>query len=303
MKRVLLGACALVMSMAAHAELRIGVTVGNLDNYISYLVGAMQDQAKKSPDGVRLQVEDSASDVGRQLSQVESFINQKVDAIIVNPADTAATQRITAKVREAGIPLVYVNSRPEVDTLPAGVVFVGTDERAIGRMQMQYLAEKMSGKGHLAIILGRLAHSDTRKRTDGVKDVLQQFPDIKVVEQQSGDWQRDQGMNIMNSWVVSGEQIDAVASNNDEMGIGAAMALKAAGQSNVLVGGIDGTPDGLMAIKNKMLTVSVFRDPVAMGAKAVDTAVALINKQPIQGDVWLPTQLVTAENYQQFARP
>ncbi len=303
MKRVLLGACALVMSMAAHAELRIGVTVGNLDNYISYLVGAMQDQAKKSPDGVRLQVEDSASDVGRQLSQVESFINQKVDAIIVNPADTAATQRITAKVREAGIPLVYVNSRPEVDTLPAGVVFVGTDERAIGRMQMQYLAEKMNGKGHLAIILGRLAHSDTRKRTDGVKDVLQQFPDIKVVEQQSGDWQRDQGMNIMNSWVVSGEQIDAVASNNDEMGIGAAMALKAAGQSNVLVGGIDGTPDGLMAIKNKMLTVSVFRDPVAMGAKAVDTAVALINKQPIQGDVWLPTQLVTAENYQQFARP
>lgn len=302
MKRLLLGACALAMSMAAHAELRIGVTVGNLDNYISYLVGAMQDQARQSPDGVRLQVEDSASDVGRQLSQVESFINQKVDAIIVNPADTAATKRITDKVKQAGIPLVYVNSRPEVDTLPDGVVFVGTDERAIGRMQMEYLAGKMNGKGNLAIILGRLAHSDTRKRTDGVKDVLGKYPDIKVVEQQSGDWQRDQGMNIMNSWVVSGEKIDAVAANNDEMGIGAAMALKSAGQSNVLVGGIDGTPDGLMAIKNRMLTVSVFRDPLAMGAKAVDTALALVSKQPIQGDVWLETQLVTAENYQQFVR-
>jgi ribose transport system substrate-binding protein/inositol transport system substrate-binding protein len=290
----------MLLSVSAHAELRIGVTVGQYDNYISYLVKAMQDRAKQVPGGVTLQVEDSASDVVRQLSQVESFISQKVDAIIVNPADTAATRKISEKVIAAGIPLVYMNSRPEVDNLPSGVVFVGTDERAIGRMQMQYLAEKMGGKGNLAVILGRLAHSDTGKRTNGVKDVLAQYPGIKIVEEQSGDWQREKGMDLMNEWLTKGQTINAVASNNDEMGIGAAMALRQAGRDDILVGGIDGTPDGLLALKKGQLSVSVFRDPVAIGAGSLDAAVKLVNHEALQGDLWVPTQLVTPENYAQF---
>ena len=302
MKRLLGCACALLLSTAAHAELRIGVSVGQFDNYVSYLVQAMQDRAKSSPDGVKLQVEESASDVVRQLNQVESFISQKVDAIIVNPADTAATRKITEKANAAGIPLVYMNSRPEVETFPPGVVFVGTDERAIGRMQMEYLAEKMGGKGNLAIILGRLAHSDTGKRTNGVKDVLAKYPGIKVVEEQSGDWQREKGMDLMNDWLTKGQTINAVASNNDEMGIGAAMALRQTGRQDILVGGIDGTPDGLQALKKGQLAVTVFRDPVAIGAGSVDAALMLIKHAALQGDVWIPTQLVTPENYQQFLR-
>ncbi len=302
MRRFLGCLCALLLSVSAHAELRIGVTVGQYDNYISYLVKAMQDRARQVPGGVTLQVEDSASDVVRQLSQVESFISQKVDAIIVNPADTAATRKISEKVLAAGIPLVYMNSRPEVETLPAGVVFVGTDERAIGRLQMQYLAEKMGGKGNLAVILGRLAHSDTGKRTHGVKDVLANYPGIKLVEEQSGDWQREKGMDLMNEWLTKGQAIDAVAANNDEMGIGAAMALRQAGRDDILVGGIDGTPDGLLALKKGQLAVSVFRDPVAIGAGSLDAAVQLINHEALQGDIWIPTQLVTPQNYAQFQR-
>ncbi|MEH3022302.1 MAG: sugar ABC transporter substrate-binding protein [Pseudomonas oryzihabitans] len=284
------------------AELRIGVTVGNLDNYIAYLVRAMQDRAKQVEGGVTLQVEDSASDVVRQLGHVENFIAQKVDVLIVNPADTAATRKITERALAAGIPLVYLNSRPEVDGFPAGVVFVGTDERAIGRLQMEYLAEKMGGKGHLAIILGRLAHDDTRKRTAGVKDVLAKYPGIQVVEEQSGDWQREKGLDLMNNWLLGGREIDAVAANNDEMGIGAAMALQRAGREDVPVGGIDGTPDGLAAIARRQLAVTVLRDPVAMGNGAVDAAVKLTRHQPLQGDLWIPVHLVTPDNYQQFQR-
>ena len=300
MRRFLGCLCALLLSVSAHAELRIGVTVGQYDNYISYLVQAMQDRAKQVPGGARLQVEDSGSDVVRQLSQVESFISQKVDAIIVNPADTAATRKISEKVIAAGIPLVYMNSRPEVETLPAGAVFVGTDERAIGRMQMEYLAERMGGKGNLAVILGRLAHSDTGKRTSGVKDVLARYPQIKIVEEQSGDWQREKGMDLMNEWLTKGQTINAVAANNDEMGIGAAMALHQAGRDDILVGGIDGTPDGLLALKKGQLTVSVFRDPVAIGAGSLDAALKMINHEALQGDVWIPTQLVTPQNYAQL---
>lgn len=284
------------------AELRIGVTVGNLDNYIAYLVRAMQDRAKQVEGGATLQVEDSASDVVRQLGHVENFIAQKVDVLIVNPADTAATRKITQRATAAGIPLVYLNSRPEVESFPAGVVFVGTDERAIGQLQMEYLAKQMGGKGHLAILLGRLAHDDTRKRTAGVKDVLAKYPDIKVVEEQSGDWQREKGLDLMNNWLLGGREIDAVAANNDEMGIGAAMALQRAGRRDTPVGGIDGTPDGLAAIARKQLAVTVLRDPVAMGNGAVDAAVKLAQHQALQGDLWIPVHLVTPDNYQQFQR-
>ncbi|RRW47201.1 sugar ABC transporter substrate-binding protein [Pseudomonas luteola] len=300
MKRCLGLLFCLLISPLAWSDMKIGVAVAQYDNYIAYLVQAMQARAKEIPGGASLQLEDAGGDVVRQLGQVENFISQKVDAIIVNPADTAATRKITERVTQAGIPLVYLNSRPEVDSFPAGVVFVGTDERRIGQMQMEYLAEKMGGKGNLAIILGRLAHDDTRKRTTGVKDVLAKYPDIKVVEEQSANWERDKGMDLMSNWLLSGKAIDAVAANNDEMGIGAAMALRQAGRKDVMVGGVDGTADGLAAIKRGLLSVTVYRDTVGIGAGSVDAAVRLVNKENLQGDIWVPVQLVTPENYQQF---
>ncbi|MDN3236017.1 sugar ABC transporter substrate-binding protein [Pseudomonas sp. WAC2] len=300
MKRCLGLLFCLLISPLAWSDMKIGVAVAQYDNYIAYLVQAMQARAKEIPGGASLQLEDAGGDVVRQLGQVENFISQKVDAIIVNPADTAATRKITERVTQAGIPLVYLNSRPEVDSFPAGVVFVGTDERRIGQMQMEYLAEKMGGKGNLAIILGRLAHDDTRKRTTGVRDVLAKYPDIKVVEEQSANWERDKGMDLMSNWLLSGKAIDAVAANNDEMGIGAAMALRQAGRKDVMVGGVDGTADGLAAIKRGLLSVTVYRDTVGIGAGSVDVAVRLVNKENLQGDIWVPVQLVTPENYQQF---
>lgn len=300
MKRCLGLLFCLLISPLAWSDMKIGVAVAQYDNYIAYLVQAMQARAKEIPGGASLQLEDAGGDVVRQLGQVENFISQKVDAIIVNPADTAATRKITERVTQAGIPLVYLNSRPEVDSFPAGVVFVGTDERRIGQMQMEYLAEKMGGKGNLAIILGRLAHDDTRKRTTGVKDVLAKYPDIKVVEEQSANWERDKGMDLMSNWLLSGKAIDAVAANNDEMGIGAAMALRQAGRKDIMVGGVDGTADGLTAIKRGLLSVTVYRDTVGIGAGSVDAAVRLVNKENLQGDIWVPVQLVTPENYQQF---
>ncbi|WP_434140112.1 sugar ABC transporter substrate-binding protein [Pseudomonas luteola] len=300
MKRCLGLLFCLLISPLAWSDMKIGVAVAQYDNYIAYLVQAMQARAKEIPGGASLQLEDAGGDVVRQLGQVENFISQKVDAIIVNPADTAATRKITERVTQAGIPLVYLNSRPEVNSFPAGVVFVGTDERRIGQMQMEYLAEKMGGKGNLAIILGRLAHDDTRKRTTGVKDVLAKYPDIKVVEEQSANWERDKGMDLMSNWLLSGKAIDAVAANNDEMGIGAAMALRQAGRKDVMAGGVDGTADGLAAIKRGLLSVTVYRDTVGIGAGSVDAAVRLVNKENLQGDIWVPVQLVTPENYQQF---
>ncbi|MBT2340989.1 MULTISPECIES: sugar ABC transporter substrate-binding protein [Pseudomonas] len=293
----------MLTSGAALADLKIGVSMSQFDDtWLTYLRESMDKKAKSLPDGVSLQFEDARSDVVKQLSQVESFISQKVDAIIVNPVDTAATQRITKAAVAAGIPLVYVNRRPDDLKLPAGVVTVASDDLEAGRMQMQYLADKMGGKGDIVILLGDLANNSTTNRTKGVKEVLAKYPGIKIEQEQTGTWLRDKGMTLVNDWLTQGREFQAVVANNDEMAIGAAMALKQAGtrKGSVLIAGVDGTPDGLNAIKKGEMAVSVFQDAKGQADGSIDTAVKMVKKQPVEQAVWVPYRLITPENVDQF---
>ncbi|MCL6702513.1 sugar ABC transporter substrate-binding protein [Pseudomonas sp. T1.Ur] len=289
-------------SGAALADLKIGVSMSQFDDtWLTYLRESMDKKAKSLPDGVTLQFEDARSDVVKQLSQVESFISQKVDALIVNPVDTAATQRITKAAVAAGIPLVYVNRRPDDPKLPQGVVTVASDDLEAGRMQMQYLADKMGGKGDIVILLGDLANNSTTNRTKGVKEILAKYPDIKIEQEQTGTWSRDKGMTLVNDWLTQGREFNAVVSNNDEMAIGAAMALKQAGtkKGSVLIAGVDGTPDGLNAIKKGDMAVSVFQDAKGQADGSIDTAVKMAKGEKMESVV-VPYRLITPENVDQF---
>ncbi|WP_409286098.1 sugar ABC transporter substrate-binding protein [Pseudomonas protegens] len=293
----------LLTSGAALADINIGVSMSQFDDtWLTYLRESMDQKAKSLPDGVKLQFEDARSDVVKQLSQVENFISQKVDAIVVNPVDTAATKKITEAAVKAGIPLVYVNRRPDDLNLPKGVVTVASNDLEAGKMQMQYLAEKMGGKGDIVILLGDLANNSTANRTKGVKEVLTQYPGIKVDQEQTGVWLRDKGMTLVNDWLTQGRKFDAVVSNNDEMAIGAAMALKQAGveKGSVLIAGVDGTPDGLRAVKKGELALSVFQDAKGQADGSIDTAVKMIKHEPVEPAVWIPYRLITPDNVDQF---
>ncbi|MEB0045944.1 MULTISPECIES: sugar ABC transporter substrate-binding protein [unclassified Pseudomonas] len=290
-------------SGAALADMRIGVSMSQFDDtWLTYLRESMDKKAKSYPDGVKLQFEDARSDVVKQLSQVESFISQKVDAIVVNPVDTAATKKITEAAVKAGIPLVYVNRRPDDLKLPKGVVTVASNDLEAGEMQMQYLAEKMGGKGDIVILLGDLANNSTTNRTKGVKEVLAKYPNIKIEQEQTGTWLRDKGMTLVNDWLTQGRKFDAVVANNDEMAIGAAMALQQAGveKGSVLIAGVDGTPDGLNAIKKGNMTVSVFQDAKGQADGSIDTAVRMAKNEPVEQAVWVPYRLITPQNVDTF---
>jgi inositol transport system substrate-binding protein len=290
-------------SGAALADMKIGVSMSQFDDtWLTYLRESMDKKAKSYPDGVQLQFEDARSDVVKQLSQVESFISQKVDAIVVNPVDTAATKKITEAAVKAGIPLVYVNRRPDDLKLPKGVVTVASNDLEAGAMQMQYLADKMGGKGDIVILLGDLANNSTTNRTKGVKEVLAKYPNIKVEQEQTGIWLRDKGMTLVNDWLTQGRKFDAVVANNDEMAIGAAMALSQAGvdKGSVLIAGVDGTPDGLNAIKKGNMTVSVFQDAKGQADGSIDTAVKMAKNEPVEQNVWVPYRLITPQNVDTF---
>ncbi|EUB76482.1 Periplasmic binding protein domain containing protein [Pseudomonas sp. GM41(2012)] len=290
-------------SGAALADMKIGVSMSQFDDtWLTYLRESMDKKAKSYPEGVQLQFEDARSDVVKQLSQVESFISQKVDAIVVNPVDTAATKKITEAAVKAGIPLVYVNRRPDDLKLPKGVVTVASNDLEAGEMQMQYLADKMGGKGDIVILLGDLANNSTTNRTKGVKDVLTKYPNIKIEQEQTGIWSRDKGMTLVNDWLTQGRKFDAVIANNDEMAIGAAMALQQAGveKGSVLIAGVDGTPDGLNAIKKGNMAVSVFQDAKGQADGSIDTAVKMAKNEPVEQAVWVPYRLITPQNVDTF---
>ncbi|QHF45332.1 rhizopine-binding protein [Pseudomonas sp. S35] len=293
----------LASGVASAADLKIGVSMSAFDDtFLTYLREDMDKQAKSYPkgDGVQLQFEDARADVVKQLSQVENFISQKVDAIIVNPVDTASTANIIKAATAAKIPLVFVNRRPDSPTLAPGVAAVISDDVEAGKLQMQYIAEKLDGKGNIVILLGDLANNSTTNRTKGVKEVLAKYPGIKIEQEQTGIWSRDKGMTLVNDWLTQGRDFQAVLSNNDEMAIGAAMALKSAGKKGVLIAGVDGTPDGLNAISKGDMTVSAFQDAKGQADKSVETARKMAKNEPIEQNVVIPFRLITPDNVKEF---
>ncbi|EJL03732.1 putative rhizopine ABC transporter, periplasmic rhizopine-binding protein [Pseudomonas fluorescens Q2-87] len=298
---LLFAALLLVFSQWATASYRIGVSIARVDdNFMTYVRRGLEDAAKK--EDVQIQFEDAQGDVVRQLNQVQGFLNQKVDAVIVLPVDTSATASMTRSAVEAKTPLVYVNRHPDEHVLPKGVVTVASNDIEAGQLQMRYLAEKLGGKGTLAIIMGDLAQNATHDRTEGVKQVLKDYPGIKIVEQQTAEWQRNKGMDLTSNWLLAGTRFDAIVANNDEMAIGAAMALQQAGKAKgeIAIVGIDGLPDGLAAIKRGMLVASVFQDPKAQATVALQAAIKMIKGEPVQADVWVPFELITPEQVAVF---
>ncbi len=293
----------LMMPVAAMAQTKVGVAMAHFDdNFLTIVRTGMQKHAQELKT-VSLQFEDARGDVGRQVSQVETFIAQKVSAIIVNPADTSSTKRMSEAARKAGIPLVYVNRRPD-EKMGNGVSFVGSDNLVAGQIQGEALAKRLNGKGNVVIMVGELSTDAAQDRTRGVKEVFKKYPGIKVVEEQTGDWKRSQGIDLMSKWIAAGQKIDAVAANNDEMAIGALIALRQAKVSTkkVLVAGVDATPDALIELGKGDLAFTVFQNAKAQGEGALNTALKMAKgDKGVQPNVMIPFELVTQDNIKQYS--
>lgn len=307
LKRLLLAlvtGTALSIACAAHAE-KIGVTMSAFDdNFLTVLRNSMSQYAAGQKN-VSLQFEDAQNDVGKQLNQIQNFIAQKVDAIVVNPVDTDATPKITKLVTASGIPLVYVNRMPSDKTLPPKTSFVGSNERDSGTLQMNEVCKLMGGKGNILVMMGDLANQAARQRTQDVKDVIAKSPcnGIHIADERSANWQRTAATDLMNNWMSAGLKFDAVVSNNDEMALGAIQALKAARKfdKKTIVAGVDATQDALASMKAGDLKVTVFQNAQAQGAQSVETALKLARGEKVDSMVWIPFELVTPANVAKFA--
>lgn len=276
-------------------KIKIGVCLANFNNkYGSYLLDKMKNYSKSLNDAEVVFV-DAKLNSNTQLSQVENFISQRVDAIVVNPVYIDATKPITDKAKAANIPIISFMIPFENQNDAA--CFIAPDSKQAGILEMEYLAKKVNFEGNVAIIMGPMEDYAQKLRTEAYHEVIAKYPHMKIVAEQIADWDRSRGMALMESWLEAGKEIDLVASNNDEMAIGALKAIEAAGKlGEIIVGGMDATPDALEYLKSGKLSGTLFQDATKLGQCSIDTAIKLAKGENVEKTILLPNELVTQED-------
>lgn len=277
----------------------IGVSMLSLQSeFVVNVKDAMEEAAKEQ--GVRLIVNDAQREAVRQIQQIESFISQGVDAIILNPCEMEASSPAVRKAQEAGIPIINVNS--ETAAAPDG--FVGSRDEESAEIALEYIAQQLGGKGNIVVMHGYMGQAAQLKRAAATKTVMAKYPDITILAEQTAEWDRAKAMSLMENWIQSyRNQIHAVFAQNDEMGMGALQALEQANlKDQVVVVSIDAIADALQAVKNGRLDATVYQNAKAQGEQAVQMALDFIYQKDSveEKSVFIPFQLVTQENVEEF---
>jgi inositol transport system substrate-binding protein len=280
-------------SAAGTKKITVGVSLLNLSSEFIVMLNKALDAKAKELD-VKLIVNDAQRSPERQVQQVESFIAQKVDAIILNPCEVEASSPAVDKALAAGIPIVNVNS----ETKSAPTAFVGSHDEESARLAMEYIARRLNGQGNVVMMHGYLGQAAQIKRDQGARAVLAKHPGLKLLADQTAEWDRAKAMALMENWIqLHGAKINAVFAQNDEMGMGALIALEQAKlKDKVVVASVDAIADALQAVKDGRLDATVFQDARGQAGTALETAVKIVHKRPYAREVFIPFRLITRDN-------
>ena len=257
----------------------IGVSMLSMQNeFIQQVADALEKSAATSQ--VELIIVDAERSSLKQVEQVESFISQQVDAIILNPCEFEASSPAVDKAKKAGIPIVNVNS----STKSKPDAFVGSDDAESANMAMELIAKKLGGKGNILMIQGYMGQAAQLDRERGAKTVLAKYPGLKLLASQTGEWDRAKSMALMENWIQSyGDQIQAVFAQNDEMGLGAVQALMdAKKKQSVYVVSVDGIKDAKKSVSQGNLDATIIQNAGQQGSEALRLALELVQKKPLK---------------------
>jgi inositol transport system substrate-binding protein len=289
-----------VTEPAKDEKIVIGVSLLGIKNeFIMNIKNAMDAKAKEL--GVEIIVSDGQDSAEKQVSQVENFIAQKVDAIVLNPISMDGCKPAVEAANAAGIPILTVNTL--VANQDKCTAFIGSDAVESGRIEMEYAAKLMNGKGNIVIMYGQMGHDAQIGRKKGLDEILAKNPDIKIVADKTGNWSRAEGMALMENWLQSGKEINAVLAQNDEMALGAMKALEDAKLlDKTLVFGIDAIPDALKAIQDGKMAGTVFQDAKGQGAGSIEAAVKVAKGEKIDSTISIPYVLVTKDDVSKYLK-
>ena len=237
--------------------------------------------------------------IPEQMSQVEDVIVKKPDAIVFVPVDYKALVPGVEKINTAGIPVVNF-----IDRLAGGkvVAFVGADDYNLALATARRLLKEMNGKGNVVILEGVKGSLTNVDRVRGFNDALKEFPGVKLLASQPGNYQRLAALQVMENLMQSHPQIDGVLAANDAMAVGAIEALDAANRKAAIVG-INGTKEAVDMIKAGKMLASGDYNGFVQGCIGTTIAVRHLRKQPNPAEVLLKPVVVDKTNYQPYETP
>jgi inositol transport system substrate-binding protein len=284
---------------AAEKPIVVGYGALSLNNaFIKALSEALEAKGKEL--GAEVLVSDAQDNIERQVGQIEDFIAKKVDVIIFNPTDVEAMNPSVEACKKAGIPLILVNTTTSNTDYTC---YVGSSNEESGIIQGRFLAEKFKGRDDVKVVVlhGPFGHSAEIGRYEGLKQTFLNQPGVKVLSEQTGNWKREEGLRIMEDWLQAYPKIDCLASQNDEMALGALEAIKAAGRlDEILVVGIDALPEACAAVGRGEMAATVFQDAAGQGIGAIEMAVKAAKGESIPKEHMIPFKLVTKENVDEY---
>ncbi|POZ92660.1 ribose ABC transporter substrate-binding protein RbsB [Petrotoga halophila] len=267
---------------------KIGLSVSTLNNpFFVDLVNGAEDKANEL--GIELLVVDARDDPAKQLNDIEDLILQRVDMILVNPTDSDAIVAAIEEANDAKIPVITVDRSANGGKV---LVHIASDNIAGGRMAGSFIAEQLGGKGKVIELVGVPGTSSARERGQGFNEEISKYPGIEVVARQTANYNRAEGLTVMENLLQAYPDVDAVFAHNDEMALGALEAIKAAGKlQDIIVVGFDATPDALASVEKGELSATIAQQPYKMGELAVEKAYEYLSTETIYFPV--PLQLVT----------
>jgi ABC-type sugar transport system substrate-binding protein len=281
------------------AKSEIAVVISTLNNPWFVVLGeTARDRAEQL--GYEATVFDSQNDTAKETAHFENIIAGGYKAILFNPTDADGSIANVKKAREAGVPVFCMDR--EINSTDAAVAQILSDNYSGCVALGQYFVKQLGRKGTYVELLGLVGDNNTWNRSNGFHSVVDKYPDVKMVAQQSGEFDRDKAMEVMDAILQANPDIDAVFCGNDAMAMGAYQALLAVGKADrIQVFGYDGAADVVRSIAEGKIKATVMQFPRIMAKTAAEWA-----DQYIRGERGFPqkvpvaVELVTRENVDKY---
>jgi ABC-type sugar transport system substrate-binding protein len=272
---------------------------GNQSTFVQYICAGMwQYQKEKAPD-VTLDVVFADDDAAKQASQVESFISKKVNAIILNPVDKVQSAAAVDEAFAAGIPVITLNTTSDSKNVTA---HVGSDDLEAGKLQMQRMIDVCGKTAKVAYVNAVLGHSAQVFREKGYKEILAANPTVELAASGVGNWSADESMKLVENWIQSGKQIDAILCEADCQLLGVITAVQNAKMvGKIKLAGMDCVNDVMKAIQDGTVDNSIWQDGVGQGYNSVRLAIDVSNGQKIE-NYMIPYEVCTKDNIDKYLK-
>lgn len=244
--------------------------------------------------GLELRIVAGEWDLARQTAQVQNFITQGMDAIVIAPVNSSGIVSAVTEANEAGIPVFTADIAADGGTI---VSHVASDNQQGGRLLGEYLADRLEGRGNVAI-LDQPTVASVRDRVAGFREAIAAYPDIRIVAAPAVErGLRDVAKQKTDNLLAGSHHIDAIFGSNDDCALGALAALDAAGRSDVIVVGYDATPEARTAIAGgTLLEADAVQDPVQIGRRTIEIVELALRGGDVPALVAVPVSLLTRDS-------